>query len=384
MNKTGEISPEKQTDKGEFTMVNSDSLMKPIQELVSSFPVRALQLYAPTEETIDDFERFVDEIVAPAGITHLTISIYFKFEYRRHPEIVEKPFTSVAVAKRVAAVCRRNGITVVPEMDIPGHQSTHILQGARPLGMIRAYPDMAEPYGEGNSSRSVCTRHPYLRPIVYDMIDELMDAFETDIIHMGFDEALDIGKCPRCKGVPEYRLLAELITDVDHHIRARGGEMWMWGDRLLDGNKFPTANVGYETSLNNTWQAVDLIPKDIVITDWHYNYEPMGHLYSSFWAMTGFRFIPSAFNSIRGSEQLVRAAYVLQDRCPNLLGTYLTTWSSLSDFMKLTEQKLPEYRKTGKIEQDPAMETSDGENAGNFADQSSNIFLKMFIRPDDK
>jgi hypothetical protein len=156
----------------------------------------------------------------------------------------------VAVAKRAAAVCHKHGIVVVPELDLPGHQST-ILSPTAPikaLGMLRVHPDMLEPYTEGNSNYSVCTKHPLLRPIACDMIDDLMDAFDTNVVHVGFDEVLDIGRCPRCKDVPPYQLLADLANDLAAHVKSRGGEMWMWGDRLLDGTRFPTANVGYETS----------------------------------------------------------------------------------------------------------------------------------------
>ena len=203
-------------------MINSDAYMKSVQEIVAGFPVRALQLYAPCEDTIDAFEAFIENTVAPLGITHVTLCLYFKFEYRSHPEIVETPFTSVAVARRAAAVCHKHGITVVPELDIPGHQSDIRRENMPmvPRGMIRAYPDMQEPYGEGHSTYSVCTRHPQLRPIVYDMIDDLMDAFDTKVIHAGFDEVLDLAKCPRCKGIPEYTLLADLINDLNRHIKS--------------------------------------------------------------------------------------------------------------------------------------------------------------------
>ena len=353
-----------------------------VREMVSTFPMRVIQLYAPTEENIDEFERFITEVIAPVGITHVTLCIYYKFEYRSHPEIVESPYTTVAVAKRVAAVCKQFGITVVPEIDVPAHQS-RIRVDNRPLpqGMVRAYPDMQEPYSEESSTLSVCTRHPRLRPIVFDMIDDLMDAFETTTIHAGFDECFDIGLCPRCKGVPPYILISQLANDINKHIKSRGGEMWMWGDRLLDGYRIPGIVKKYESSLNGTCKAVDLISKDIVICDWHYYEEPMGHLTPSFWVMKGFRYLACPFNSVRGCEQLVHAAYVLAES-PCTLGTYLTTWSSLDKFMSLTNAKIDNYKKNGVINQDKSKEESNIQNAGNFADYSSNIFLKMYVRPD--
>ena len=122
-------------------MVDFDKLLKEnlstVREMVASFPVRAVQLYAPKEENIDLFEKFIDEVIAPAGVTHVSVLVYYKFEYRSHPEIVEKPFTSVAVAKRVAAVCKKNGIVVVPEIDFPAHQSA-IRRDGDPEGVVKS------------------------------------------------------------------------------------------------------------------------------------------------------------------------------------------------------------------------------------------------------
>ena len=363
-----------------MAMTNSDGFLKSVQEIVAGFPVRALQLYAPREDTIELFERFIEETVAPLGITHVTVCLYYRFAYKSHPELVEYPCTTVEVAQRVAAVCRKHGITVVPELDVPGHQSDILREGVPMVarGMIRVHPEMMEPYTEGNSTYSVCMKHPLLRPIVYDMIDDLMEAFDTKTVHVGFDEVLDIARCPRCRDFPPYQLLAELANDLCAHIKSRGGEMWMWGDRLLDGTRFPTANAGYETSLNNTASAIDLIDPDVVICDWHYNPEPMGHLTPSYWATKSFRFLSSAFNSVLGCEQLVRATHVVSD-VPNAYGIYLTTWANLADFVRLVEEKIPEYQKTGIIHHNENEVTSESTSSHKFADQSSNVFLKMFV-----
>jgi len=45
-------------------------------------------------------------------------------------------------------------------------------------------------------------------------------------------------------------------------------EMFLWADRLLDAR---TMGYGeWESARNGTAGAVDLIPKDIVLCDWHY------------------------------------------------------------------------------------------------------------------
>ena len=62
--------------------------------------------------------------------------------------------------------------------------------------------------------------------------------------------------------------------------------MWIWGDRLIDGK---TTGIGmWEGSYNNTHRAIDLISKDVVICDWHYERPDKTAVY---FAMKGFRVI---------------------------------------------------------------------------------------------
>ncbi len=355
-----------------------------IPDAVAEFPIRALQLGIPTEQNIDAVERFIEQYAVPAGITHITLSLYYGFEYPSHPEIVDRPAASAAVARRLAEVCHRNNMEIVPEMNIPAHQST-IYQGWKPFGLLRAYPDMEEVMDEEltTSTREVCVLHPRLRPIACDMIDDLMEAFDTKIIHTGFDEVFQIGKCPRCRNTPKHILFADLVNDMNRHIRSRGGTMWMWGDRLLDGQLIPNISSEYESSEISTWRAADLISKDIMICDWHYNAEPYGHLTPSFWVMKGNPYLSCPFNSIHGTEQLIYATRVLRD-APNTHGIYLTTWCDMDAFIRSVDEKYQDYRATGILRSDPSLETSNIENAHNFAEYSSNIFLKMFVRPTPK
>ena len=63
-------------------------------------------------------------------------------------------------------------------------------------------------------------------------------------------------------------------------------ELWIWGDRLIDGK---TTGIGlWEASYNNTHRAIDMIPKDVVINDWHYERpDPTAVLF----ALKGFKVI---------------------------------------------------------------------------------------------
>ena len=62
--------------------------------------------------------------------------------------------------------------------------------------------------------------------------------------------------------------------------------MWILGDRLLD---VKTTGLGiWEASFNNTYHAIDLIPKDVLICDWHYERADNSKA-ALYFSMKGFR-----------------------------------------------------------------------------------------------
>jgi hypothetical protein len=92
----------------------------------------------------------------------------------------------------------------------------------------------------------------------------------ADAFHVGMDEVFLLGEddCPRCKGRNKSELFAQEVRTLHDHLAQTNREMWMWGDRFLDGE---TTGIGkWEASVNQTYGAIRAVPKDIVICDWHY------------------------------------------------------------------------------------------------------------------
>jgi hypothetical protein len=102
------------------------------------------------------------------------------------------------------------------------------------------------------------------------------------------DEVFYIGheSCPRCAGRNKAELFAGEVNLIRDHLALKNRRLWIWGDRLIDGK---TTGIGmWEASENDTWQAIDLIYKDIVICDWHYDHPVQTPVYFS---MKGFNVI---------------------------------------------------------------------------------------------
>ena len=163
-------------------------------------------------------------------------------------------------------------------INLLGHQSWQSNCGK----LLRVHPEFdetpevkfPEKYAWPNPDRlyckSYCPRHPKVHDVVFALVDEVCEAFEANAFHAGMDEVFYIGEdqCPRCKGRNKAELFADEVRAIRDHLQPATRQLWLWGDRLLDGKL--TGLGEWEASRNDTHSAVDLIPKDVVICDWHY------------------------------------------------------------------------------------------------------------------
>ena len=263
--------------------------------------------------------------LAKLGVNLLIVEVDYNYEYVSHPELRgDDPIPKEAI-KRVVSLCRDYKMRVIPEFQSLGHQSWE----EKTYPLLIKYPQFDEKPGQFPDNkdiycRSWCPLHPDLNPIIFDLYDELIDAFEADALHVGMDEVFLIASdyCPRCKGKNPAELFAKAVNDLyDHIVKKRGLEMLMWGDRLIDG-----AATGYgewEASMNNTYPAVDMIPKDIIICDWHYE---KGKIYPSIpmFLDKGFRVLPTSFRNVRNLRGLID--YSLTFSSDRMLGHLCTIW----------------------------------------------------------
>jgi hypothetical protein len=110
--------------------------------------------------------------------------------------------------------------------------------------------------------------------------------------------------------------------------------MWMWGDRFLDGAA--TGLGEWEASLNQTWPAIDRVPSDVVICDWHYDKAaPTAALF----AAKGFSVVSSPWRKpdvAIGQLELVRSVrgHANEAIASRMLGMLHTTWCGFGPFAR--------------------------------------------------
>lgn len=209
--------------------------------------------------------------MARSGVNTIVVEVDYSYRFKSRPEIAQKDGVSFESARRFAKVCRDNKVRVIPEVNCLGHQSWAKVNGA----LLRTHPELDEtpgkyPENKGIYCRSWCPLHPDIPKIVFPLVDELIDAFQATAFHVGMDEVFLIGTpdCVRCNGKSPSELFAKAVKDFHDHLSKKRIQMLMWGDRLLDGKANGLGE--WEAAVNGTAPAIDLIPKDIIVCDWHY------------------------------------------------------------------------------------------------------------------
>ncbi len=281
--------------------------------------------------------------LAAQGVNLLVAEVDYSYEYVSHPELRGEDPVSKEAVKRLLAACRRFNIRLVPEFQSLGHQSW----AEKTYPLLVKYPQFDESPGmyPGNKGkepsgidfycRSWCPLHPDLGPIIFALYDELIDAFEADAFHVGMDEVFIIGNdaCPRCRGKNPAELFARAVNDAyGHLVKTRGLEMMMWGDRLIDGEA--TGYGLWEASKNGTYAAADMIPKDIIICDWHYErkYRDQGTKNARFPSVgifldKGFRVLPTSFRDTKAVKLFIDQSLAFPSE--RMLGHLCTIWRGL-------------------------------------------------------
>jgi len=308
-------------------------------------PVRGFCIESPRPARLDEFIAFIKDELAPRHVNTLILRVDYNYQYERHPQLRDKEALSKAEVKRLVEVCRANHMRIIPQVNLLGHQSW----ASNTYGILREFPEFDEtphvkttnytgwPNPDGLYCKSYCPLHPKVHDVVFTMMDEVCDAFEADAFHAGMDEVFYIGddKCPRCSGRDKAELFAGEVRTLRNHLAEKGRELWIWGDRLIDGK---TTGLGiWEASYNNTHRAIDMIPKDVMICDWHYERPDQTAVY---FAMKGFRVVTCPWRTpktaVLQTQDMVRFRNsATKDMKERFAGMVQTVWSGAGRFLEM-------------------------------------------------
>lgn len=145
-----------------------------------------------------------------------------------------------ADVREVLEYARLRHVTVIPEIEMPGHSGE----------VLAAYPQLSctgKPYTSGE----VCIGNEETFKFFEDVLDEVIRLFPSRYIHIGCDEASrrHWKTCPKCQkrmkeeGLKdESELQSYMIARIEKYLNDKGREIIGW-DEILDGGLAPNATV---------------------------------------------------------------------------------------------------------------------------------------------
>ncbi len=148
----------------------------------------------------------------------------------------------------VVEYARKRNITVVPEIEMPGHTQA----------VLAAYPEYGctgkrtKPWTQWGVSKEVyCAGQDKTFTFLQDILDEVCELFPSEYIHIGGDECPKVRweKCPKCQkrikteGLKdEHELQSYFITRIEKFLSKKGKRLVGW-DEILEGGLNPNATV---------------------------------------------------------------------------------------------------------------------------------------------
>jgi hexosaminidase len=272
-------------------------------------------------------------------------------ETQTYDETPHSGFYTQEEAKEIVKYAADRFITVIPEVDLPGHM----------MGALVSYPELGCTGGPyeipckwGVFPDVLCGGNDRTLQFAKDVLNEIMDIFPSPYIHIGGDECPKVRweKCPVCqakirelglKDTPKHskenQLQTYFMSEVGKVINDRGRKMLGW-DEMLEGGLAPGATVMSWTGVKGGIEAARL-HHDAIMT-------PIQYLY----------FSNPTYNRIKGTKSLGRvytfepvSNELAEDERKYIIGTQGCIWTEWTrDSLKMEWQILPRMAALSEIQ----------------------------------
>ena len=266
-------------------------------------------------QSIEEIKKLIDAI-SLLGFNkfhwHLTDDQGWRFESEKFPELnsvaavrpcsdfgktrVEEAYGRVYTKnemKEIVAYCAEKGIDVIPEIDIPGHTSA--LLSAMPSLSCMGKEVKIKTH-QGIFKDVLCIAKEETFEVITQIIDEFIDVFPGEYIHIGGDETpADRWKeCPECQkymkehGITDYAEYQTCFTNrIIDYLEKKNRHAIVWNEATMGGNLDKRAIVQYwKESPKSTVKFLNeggkafLSPFSYCYLDYDYNITPLNRVYS--------------------------------------------------------------------------------------------------------
>ena len=194
------------------------------------------------------------------------------YESKKHPWWHwPNPTMTQAEVRRLVAIGKDLGITLIPQINCYGHASSSrgcTIKHAM-LDITPEYEPLFEPGGW-----NWCLSNPETQRVLRELIAEMYENFDKPpFFHLGCDEAVN-QTCPECVKTPNAELVCRHITGLADFVKSLGARPMIWHDMLLARGD-PRWKGFVHCGNKETATLADTLPKDVIICDWQYSYGNM-------------------------------------------------------------------------------------------------------------
>ena len=190
-------------------------------------------------------------------------------------------------AREIVRYAAERYITVIPEIDMPGHMQA-ALASYNDLGCTGGPYEVCRHFGV--IKEVMCAGKPQTLQFAKDVINEIMDIFPSPYIHIGGDECPKERwkECERCQAKiaelglkdieghsKEEQLQTWFMDEVAKQIRARGRKMIGW-DEILEGTPSKDVTVIGWTSPKATVRAAKAGHPTVIAPIQHFYFSNVG------------------------------------------------------------------------------------------------------------
>lgn len=279
--------------------------------------------------------------------------IYFMNSTHRWDSLFVRPpaqFYTQADIKEIVAYADVRGISVLPEIELPGHATASIY----------AYPWLgasSKPLGKGVHGDIYDLTDPKVEEFIHNILDEVASLFPGGVIHIGGDEANyqhwkdsgEINAFMKENNIPTYAdLQVWAMNKLSKYISGKGYRMMGWneitGDNIrreahLEAGKSEKLAAG---TIVHFWDGeVSLVNKaiengyDVVNSDRHHTYLDYPYEVTSFEKAYSFNPIPKGIADKDKSKILGLGAQMWGESTPTLERLYFQTFPRLAAYAEV-------------------------------------------------
>jgi hypothetical protein len=228
-----------------------------------SFPFRGVHFFAD-KFSLPFYLQLIKKVLAPMKINTIVLECEYG-EWKSQPNLNNDWTMTQEEIKTLLRTAKENFIDVYPLIQSFGHAEWAFQRGNN----LDIAEDPQHPY-------AFCPSNPRTYSFLFSIYNEALNLFQKPaIFHIGADEVEMIGRfpnpnCPNgCGKKDNVTLYVEHIKKLYDYLSQRGCKVMLWGDEMLAPGEAGDAT--HAQSKQEAEAKRRLLPKDIIIADWHYN-----------------------------------------------------------------------------------------------------------------